>query len=640
MAAVSAADFIDALRRFRLLESVQMDELIQVVQPQCADVRALVRAMMERNWLTPFQVNQLLQGNGGDLVLGQYLLLERLNETALGQVYKARHQHMRRRASLTIVREDLLAQPEAVERFYHEIQAVSRLNHSNLVCAFDAGPIGRSHFFALEYVEGIDLAQLVHQSGPLPISLAARLVRQIALALQHAHERGLVHHDFKPAHLLVTRLGGRDDPERPADATPLPNSYSEDAQVKICNLGLTLLLPRPRGTVSTDDSLDGWYHPEGSADFSAPEQQPGTPLHDIRSNIYSLGCVFYYLLTGRVPFPGSDHRHKRAQHQSAEPEPLQSVRWEIPPEISAIVSRLMAKRSEHRFQTPAEVAAALAPLCDEAGRVSKPSPKPAPHLLGQAWVRWAGAGLVLALVLFLISLFSQSAPTTEPEGGKETPGPATTAVAYQRGTTRDETILATLRANRLPTLEGTWYWIGPFDNTDKKGFAAVYPPEKGIDLEAKVPGKGGQTIGWQQFTRVNAHAQPRPGQSATSKVFDHFPLGWIVSLKLYKNNDNTCTYLYHEFEASEPVVLPVSFGSDDTLTVWLNGKKLVSQDVYRACAPDQARADLGVSTGKNQLLLKVCNGNGDYAAYVMPHWPEFLRKKYAGSLERDFPAGR
>src|SRR5262249_42490417 len=134
----------------------------------------------------------------------------------------------------------------------------------------------------------------------------------------------------------------------------------------------------------------------------------------------------------------------------------------------------------------------------------------------------------------------------------------------------------------LPTFRGTWYFIGPFDNTDNKGFDAVYPPEKEIDLKKTYPGKNNETAAWKEFPK--------------------FRVGEINNLKFWKNNDNSVIYLYREFDAPEAMALPISLGSDDSLAVWLNGENLVSQNVVRSAAPDQDHATLKLKAGKNQLL--------------------------------------
>src|SRR5208283_5376113 len=199
----SVAGFVDTLQKNRLLQPAQLDELIRSLQGQCADARALARELIRRGWLTPYQINQLFQGRGPDLLLGSYIILERLGEGGMGLVFKARHQKMGRTVALKLIRKDRLVNPDAIRRFEREIRAMSQLSHPNIVTAHDADQVGENHFLVMEYVEGVDLAKLVQQCGPLPIDQAVAYIRQAALGLQHAHERGLVHRDIKPSNLLV-----------------------------------------------------------------------------------------------------------------------------------------------------------------------------------------------------------------------------------------------------------------------------------------------------------------------------------------------------------------------------------------------------------------------------------------------------
>src|SRR5262249_30283306 len=154
-----------------------------------AELRALARELMQRGWLTAYQANQLLQGRGGDLIVGPYLIVERLGEGGAGQVFKARHRKMDRVVALKIIRKEQLADSEIVGRFYREIQVLSQLDHPHIVHAYDAGPAGNLHFLAMEFVEGTDLGKLVKQGGPMPVQQACAYIRQAALGLQHAHER-------------------------------------------------------------------------------------------------------------------------------------------------------------------------------------------------------------------------------------------------------------------------------------------------------------------------------------------------------------------------------------------------------------------------------------------------------------------
>jgi hypothetical protein len=188
---------------------------------------------------------------------------------------------------------------------------------------------------------------------------------------------------------------------------------------------------------------------------------------------------------------------------------------------------------------------------------------------------------------------------------------------FVKKATRQATILASLQASGLPTLEGKWYYLGPFDNTDNRGFDTVYPPEKEIDLKKTYPDKANRPAGWKEFPT--------------------FQVGGMNDLRRFPNNEHACVYLYHEIDVQEPVTLPIALGSDDALTVWLNGERLLAQNVERSAAPDQDRTTLKLKAGKNQLLVKVGNGGGEWAFYICPEfppdWPGAIRKQ----LLRSFP---
>src|SRR5262245_17980796 len=180
---LSAAALVEALRRHRLLSPGQLDTLDRELLQRISEARALAGALLQRGWLTAYQVNQLLLGRGGELQIGPYVLLERLGEGGAGQVFKARHQRLQRPVALKVIRKELLTDAEVVARFYREIQVISQLDHPNIVHAYDAGPIGTAHVLVMEYVTGADLAHLVRNSGPLPVDQACEFIRQAALGL-------------------------------------------------------------------------------------------------------------------------------------------------------------------------------------------------------------------------------------------------------------------------------------------------------------------------------------------------------------------------------------------------------------------------------------------------------------------------
>jgi len=330
---------VDSLRHYRLLEPEQLTEVATLSPGRFAEPKALARELLQRGWLTPYQANQLLNGRGQELVLGSYLLLERLGEGGMGQVFKARHQNLGRIVAVKLIRKERLASADAVRRFQREIRAAAQLNHPNIVRAYDAAEVDGNHLLVMEYVDGgADLSRLVKLRGPLPVAEACDLMRQAAVGLQHAHERGMVHRDIKPHNLLLTADG---------------------KTVKILDMGLARL----DDSVSDDEksstmTQDGAVM--GTPDYIAPEQARSSHDVDIRADIYSLGCTFYYLLTGRVPFPGGSLTQKLLKHQLDEPQPVEAFRADVSPEFGAILRKMMAKRPQDRFQTPGELAETLA----------------------------------------------------------------------------------------------------------------------------------------------------------------------------------------------------------------------------------------------------------------------------------------
>ncbi len=189
---------------------------------------------------------------------------------------------------------------------------------------------------------------------------------------------------------------------------------------------------------------------------------------------------------------------------------------------------------------------------------------------------------------------------------------------YVKKGSRVASVLASLKESGLPTLEGKWYLIGPFDNTNNKGFDAAYPPEKEIDLTKTYAGKDGQKVAWKEFPQ--------------------FRLGEIVDLKRFRESDDCTAYLFHEFESAQAVQLPLALGSDDQLTVWFNGERLLAENVVRGTTPDQNRVTLKLKEGKNQLLLKVGNAAGEWSVYVAPDLPPSWPAKLRDQLSRDFPS--
>jgi serine/threonine protein kinase len=329
-----------------------------------------------------------------------------LGTGGMGAVYKARHRLMDRLVALKVIRKRFMANPTAVERFRREVQAAGRLTHPNIVTAYDAEQAGDTHFLVMELVEGVSLDRLIAKHGPLLVERATDCIRQAALGLQRAHERGMVHRDIKPQNLMLTPEG----------------------QIKILDFGLARFVSETAvAEQSGDSSLTGDTAASpvrsltqidsvmGTPDFMAPEQASNAIVADIRADIYSLGCTLYYLLTGKAPFYADTLVAKLTSHQERTPPPVSAVRSDVPATLLQVVERMMAKRPEERYQMPAEIAAALQPFAEgKAISTAKDAPtskKPQLSIrspLGRFGVNFSlnPTGCSLTLVLMTVALIA------------------------------------------------------------------------------------------------------------------------------------------------------------------------------------------------------------------------------------------
>jgi serine/threonine protein kinase len=349
MAAIRHVDrhsFLKRLEQSGLLDPAQWQEAVTCL-PKEERGRVVARTLVREGVLTRFQAEQLLAGRTQGFLLGQYRILEQLGQGGMGRVFKAEHRLLGRLVALKVLAPRLLKSSQAQQFFLREVRATAHLVHPNIVAALDANQDGERYYLVMEYVDGPNLDQLVRHQGPLPIGQACDYLRQVAEGLRHAARQGMVHRDIKPANLLV---------QLP------PSGSGESGIVKISDFGLARLSDPTAPTtgeggtlVSEDETV------LGTPDFMAPEQARNIHQADIRSDLYSLGCTFYYLLTGQPPFPGGGAMDKIVRHALEEPTPLEQLRPDVPPAVAAILRGLLAKNPAERFQTPGEVVRALAP---------------------------------------------------------------------------------------------------------------------------------------------------------------------------------------------------------------------------------------------------------------------------------------
>lgn len=388
----SVETFLTILQRMQVLMPQEVQEVTRELGPHFTDPHDLAHYLTEIDWLTEYQVRLLFNDRWEELTIGPYLILDRLGEGGVSEVFKAWDTVKGRTVALKVLHQHLTDRTAAIREFQRELQAVTRLSHPNIIQTFDAHQVGSLHYFAMEYVAGLDLDRHVRQSGALPIEQACEYVRQVAQGLQHAHQLGLVHRDIKPANLFLvnppvpsTALPGSERNER---RTPLPGvdrSKAEgsaaarrgfDSVVKILDWGLARVRPDAGGcpelTGMDLDTEKGLLI--GTADYIAPEQACDPCLVDIRADIYSLGCTLYFLLTAQPPFPGASLMQKLLQHQDAERPQVRGVRSDVPEELAGVVQRMMARRPEDRYAIPLLVAGALRHFA--AGATGRPGSSP------------------------------------------------------------------------------------------------------------------------------------------------------------------------------------------------------------------------------------------------------------------------
>jgi len=344
MAVQTVTNLVLALQHNQLLEPSRQHMLSRSLQGRFTDAAALADELVRLGWLTKYQIDLILEGRSDQLVLGPYRILDLLGEGGLSRVFKAWHVPYQCLVALKVLRPEVRSDAEALRQFKQELKVVGKLAHPNIVKGIDIHPERDDHYFALEYVEGIDLGKMITQSGPLAVVQACDYIRQAALGLQHAYERGVIHRDIKPANLLITNF----------------HPPQSGGTLKILDMGLA------RREWLTDPTAAANLAPVtmvlGTPDFVAPEQATSPERVDIRADIYSLGCTLYFLLTAKPAFPGRSLAQKLMAHQKGQSIPIEQHRADVPQRLPPVIRKMMAKKPEERFRTPASVAAALAPF--------------------------------------------------------------------------------------------------------------------------------------------------------------------------------------------------------------------------------------------------------------------------------------
>ncbi len=340
----SFAGFIEMLVRSDLITEAQLEEIRRQLGSGSNGPtdESLANQLAESGHLSGFQANEVRSGNVENLVIGDYVILHPVGRGGMGEVFRARHSVMKREVAVKFVLPDDSGHVNqaAVDRFQREVEAASRLMHPNIVNSLDAGRRGETCYLVMEYIQGLSLSQYIRSEGPMSWLVAIDAVTQVAQGLDFAHSSGVIHRDIKPANLLISKSGN----------------------VKILDMGLVRMKAEPEEIVETADiceeQLTRSGHLLGTVDFMSPEQAIDASSADARSDIYSLGCTMFYLLTGKAPFRNETNTSamSRIIAHRENPIPLiNEIRTDVPEIIQEVLEKMLAKDPKDRFQTANEL---------------------------------------------------------------------------------------------------------------------------------------------------------------------------------------------------------------------------------------------------------------------------------------------
>ena len=335
MTQITVSLFWDYLRRSRLVEEDRLDVVIAKTQAEigpekCEQLDAVTRWCVSQKLLTEWQIKQLLRKRYKGFFLRQYKILSHIGAGGMSTVYLAEHSIMQRRVAIKVLPKKKLERSIYLDRFIREAQTIASLDHPNIVRAYDIDQEDDVHYIVMEYFDGRNLQDVVAQDGVIPFEMAADYIRQAALALEYAHHAGVVHRDVKPGNVLVNTQG----------------------LVKVLDLGLALLDEHNFDGQLTSIQEDKIL---GTADYLAPEQGIDSHTVDGRADIYGLGGVLYFCLTGHPPFPTGTIPQRLLAHQHEEPQSILIDRPEVPDSLVRLCRKMMAKKKEERQQSAIEV---------------------------------------------------------------------------------------------------------------------------------------------------------------------------------------------------------------------------------------------------------------------------------------------
>jgi serine/threonine protein kinase/formylglycine-generating enzyme required for sulfatase activity len=358
-------------------------------EQQPVDAQSAASLFVQAGQLTPFQVRAIFQGKHTGLMIEDHEVLDLLGRGGMGSVFKARNRRLDRIEAIKVISGKKLGTVEARQRFDREARAAARISHPNVVATYDAGEFNGISYLTMQFVDGLDLAKTVRSRGPLPVDHAVAYILQAAAGLQAAHEAGIIHRDIKPHNLLLDRQG----------------------KVRILDMGLARL--SDAANMAAQEGLTQSGQMMGTIDYMSPEQTIDVRKVTAASDVYSLGCTLYFLLTGKPPFQAETMGAKLMAHHHQPPPRLIDARADIPAALEAVFQKMLAKDPAARYASMDELIVAL-----QAYSQVEPPPPPASLIGANA----PAAGVSEEIDPSMASFFAQlSAP-----GGKKPKAAAAT----------------------------------------------------------------------------------------------------------------------------------------------------------------------------------------------------------------------
>lgn len=334
-----ANEYLALIEKSGLLDAGQLRKVTQKLGLATdASARNIARELVKHRVLTPFQAERLLEGRYRGFVIDEFRVREVLGVGGMGCVYIAEDPINNRKVALKVLAAKHSVDAGMLTRLKLEAEAGMKISHPNVIQTYKVDSTGAVNYLVMEFMKGISLHELVAMQGPMRWGMVCDVFAQIADGLQAAHDEGIIHRDIKPANLLI---GG-------------------DGTAKLLDFGLA----RISGSAKDEFSLAMIFGHDclGTPDYISPEQAVDSSKVDETADIYSLGCTMYVALTGQVPFPMKSSRQKIEGHQTGTPKPITSIRSDVPPQLLAIVAKMMAKLPAERFQTAAALGKALQPF--------------------------------------------------------------------------------------------------------------------------------------------------------------------------------------------------------------------------------------------------------------------------------------